>query len=56
MLNKKPNPKLTLDAAYRKPPLKDGETEKGFRDRIIVETFLQLVDDSPKTPTICRIV
>jgi hypothetical protein len=48
--------RLALDAAYRRPPFKDGETEKGFRDRIIVESFLQLVDDSPKTPNICRIV
>src|SRR2546426_3264300 len=47
---------VALDAAYRRPPFKDGETEKGFRDRIIVESFLQLVDDSPKTPNICRIV
>lgn len=47
---------LTRDAVYRRPPFKDGETEKGFRDRIIVESFLQLVDDSPKTPKICRIV
>ncbi len=47
---------LALDAVYRRPPFKDGETEKGFRDRIIVECFLQLVRDSPKTPKICRIV
>lgn len=48
--------RLALDAAYRRPPFKDGETEKGFRDRIIVESFLQLVDASPRTPNICRIV
>ena len=48
--------RLTLDAAYRKPPFKEGETEKGFRDSIIVECFLQLVADSPKTPRACRIV
>lgn len=47
---------IALDAVYRRPPFKDGETEKGFRDRVIVESFLQLVDDSPKTPNICRIV
>ena len=47
---------VALDAVYRRPPFKDGETEKGFRDRLIVECFLQLVADSPKTPKICRIV
>jgi hypothetical protein len=47
---------IALDAVYRRPPFKDGETEKGFRDRVIVECFLQLVNDSPKTPNICRIV
>jgi hypothetical protein len=45
-----------LDAVYRRPPFKEGETEKGFRDRIVVECFLQLVADSPRTPKICRIV
>jgi len=48
--------RVFLDAVYRRPPFKDGDTEKGFRDRIIVEGFLQLVADSPKTPKICRIV
>lgn len=48
--------RVTLDAAYRRPPFKDGEAEKGFRDSIIVECFLQLVADSPKTPKACRIV
>lgn len=47
---------ITIDSAYRKPPFEDGKTEKGFRDRVIVECFLQLVSDSPKTPSICRIV
>lgn len=48
--------RVALDAAYRRPPFKDGETERGFRDRVIVECFLQLVADSPKTPRVCRIV
>lgn len=47
---------VTLDAAYRRPPFEAGKTEKGFRDSIIVECFLQLVDESPKTPKACRIV
>lgn len=47
---------VALDAAFRRPPFQDGETEKGFRDRLIVESFLQLVADSPKTPKVCRVV
>ncbi len=40
-------------ACYRKLPF---DKEKGFRDSIIAETFLQLVNDSPKSPSVCRIV
>jgi hypothetical protein len=36
-------PRLLQDAAFRRPPFDDAEkTEKGFRDAIIGETFLQL--------------
>lgn len=45
-----------LDSVYRRAPFKDGETEKGFRDRIVVECFLQLVASSPKTAAVCRVV
>jgi hypothetical protein len=45
-----------LDAAYRRPPFEEGETEKGFRDCMVVECFMQLVADSPRTPNVCRIV
>jgi hypothetical protein len=48
--------RVSLDSVYRKPPFRDGETEKGFRDCLVVESFLQLVADSPKTPEVCRIV
>lgn len=36
-------PRLMLDAAYRRPPFQLGETEEGFRDALILETFLQLM-------------
>ncbi len=39
----------------RHPPFKTGEHEKGFRDALIAETFLQLVKQSPTTPTVCRL-
>ena len=48
--------KLILDSSFRRPPFESGQSEKGFRDAIIVEVFLQLVEQSPTTPTICRLV
>lgn len=42
-------------SVYRYPPFGPGEQEKGFRDALIAETFLQLVKRSPATPTICRL-
>jgi hypothetical protein len=49
-------PKVINAAAYRKPPFEAGEKEKGFRDAVIAESFLQLVSSSPKTPSLCRVV
>ena len=46
---------LVEDAAYRRAPFQEGEKEKGFRDAVVRETFCQLVDSSPSTPTICRL-
>lgn len=43
-------------ACYRRPPFSTGESEKGFRDAIVVEAFMQLIDASPKTAKICRLV
>jgi hypothetical protein len=48
--------RLMLDACYRRPPFEDTEREKGFRDALIVEAFMQLVEDSPKTPQACRVI
>lgn len=47
--------KLIHDSAFRKPPFDPGEREKGFRDAVIAEIFLQIVKESPTTPRICRI-
>jgi hypothetical protein len=49
-------PKLIDAAAYRKPPFQIGEKEKGFRDALVAESFLQLLAASPKTPSLCRVV
>jgi hypothetical protein len=48
--------RLLLDAAFRRPPFQQGETEKGFRDSMVVESFLRLVSESPKTTQACRLV
>lgn len=37
-------------------PFEDNEKEKGFRDSIILETFDQIVQGSPKTPSICMVI
>jgi len=47
--------RLMLDAVYRNPPFEDNEKEKGFRDALIAESFLHLVEDSPKTSARCRL-
>jgi hypothetical protein len=39
----------------RVPPFQPGETEKGFRDAMVLESFLQLVADSPRNPAVCRV-
>jgi len=42
-------------AINRTPPFEPGDKEKGFRDSLIAETFLQLVQQSPATPSVCRL-
>lgn len=47
---------LIKRSVNRHPPFEPGEKEKGFRDSIIAESFRQLVQQSPTTPSICRLV
>jgi len=47
--------RLMLDAAYRKAPFQLGEKEKGFRDALILETFLQVVGSTPTSRSIARV-
>ena len=47
---------LIKRSVNRHPPFEPGEKEKGFRDSIIAESFRQLVQQSPATPSICRLV
>jgi len=49
-------PRLMIDACYRYPPFTNEGEEKGFRDALIIESFLQLVANSPKAATTCRVV
>ena len=37
-------------------PFSRGEKEKGFRDALVLESFCQLVQASPKTPAVCRMI
>jgi hypothetical protein len=48
--------RLVSDCVFRKAPFQEGKTEKGFRDALIVESFVRLVNESPKTPKRCRVV
>ena len=48
-------PQMVRDSASRKAPFEKGEKEKGFRDAVILESFLQLVERSPKTASSCLI-
>jgi len=49
-------PRIALDAAYRRAPFERGEKEKGFRDALVLETFMQIVEASPTTAKVCRVV
>lgn len=44
------------NAAFRVAPFESGETEKGFRDSLILESFCQLVVSAPRAPDRCRAV
>ncbi len=46
---------LITNAAYRIAPFEHGDKEKGFRDSLVLESFMQLIAGSPKTPSKCRI-
>jgi hypothetical protein len=48
-------PRLTRDAVLRQPPFKPGDSEKGFRDALILETFAQVVEAAPSTPSRARV-
>ncbi|MFZ0798159.1 MAG: PIN domain-containing protein [Terriglobales bacterium] len=48
-------PRVILDASYRRPPFQLGEKEKGFRDALILETFLQIVASSPTSRSVARL-
>ena len=48
-------PTVITRAVRREPPFEAGDTETGFRDCLIAQTFFQLVRDSPTTPGHCRL-
>jgi hypothetical protein len=46
---------LIRSAVERLPPFDPGDTEKGFRDAVVLETLAQIVADAPATPQVCRV-
>ena len=44
--------RIVHDSCFRRPPFQ--EAGKGFRDALICETFIQLVERSPKSPRSCQ--
>jgi hypothetical protein len=48
-------PVLIARAVNRRPPFEAGDTEKGFRDSILLETFAQLVERAPRNAAKCRL-
>ena len=48
--------RLISDAVNRRPPFEEGEDEKGFRDAVILETFVQLVENHPEDKSARRFV
>ena len=44
------------NAAFRIAPFESGETEKGFRDTLILECFCQLLESAPHSSDRCRAV
>lgn len=49
-------PRVMMDSVYRRPPFQSGEKEKGFRDAVILETFVQIVSNAPSTAATTRVV
>ena len=47
--------RIIKSAGFREPPFSAGEKEKGFRDALTAEAFMQLVASAPSTPRYCRI-
>ena len=47
---------IITNSLFRNPPFEKGDKEKGFRDSLVAESFLQLVEESPSTARYCRLV
>lgn len=47
---------IMYSSSFRLPPFEDNKTEKGFRDALILETFVQLIEESPVSISSCRII
>jgi hypothetical protein len=47
--------RVMMDSAYRKAPFQSGEKEKGFRDALILETFMQVLAAAPTSRSVARV-
>jgi len=47
---------LVHASIFREPPFGPSDAEEGFRDRLVLETFLQILKASPRTPSVCTVV
>lgn len=46
---------LVQASIFRKPPFGPSDPERGFRDCLVLETFLQVLKASASTPSACRV-
>lgn len=47
---------LISASCFRQPPFSGEGGEKGFRDAVIAETFYQLIESSPTSKSLCRLI
>ncbi|MGE3978027.1 MAG: hypothetical protein AB7F94_10615, partial [Nitrospira sp.] len=47
---------VVQQSVFRRAPFARGETEKGFRDAVLLEIFCQITATLPKSPQTCRVV
>ncbi|MGE5565241.1 MAG: PIN domain-containing protein [Parcubacteria group bacterium] len=49
-------PIIIAASVTRSPPFSKGDTEKGFKDAVVLESFMQLAGGLPRSPASCRVI